>query len=597
MHIIPGYSMLFSTGTTLILSLVFLILSHQSNKNYMRLWGISWLIYSSMFLLDFLNLQLEVYNLVYIMFRQALALIGSHIFFLATHHFFQRRASLTLNIATALSLFLIILYPFIDAAYTFALIPNIIYCSGLLVYSGCMFISYTWTQNLPEKLLASFFIILWGVFINHFGFSLQHAGMAILTYFIGIFTVNVLILYLIIIYFKKTSFLNMKQAHRFRLLVENSSDAMFLYDYKTGMFEYVSPAISELIGVTHQQLYKMPDRFFDLVNTVEKSKDILSIFSAPITKAGRGLLCLYEHGVVVKWSEVHYLPIVDALGTVIAVEGILRDITERKNMEEDLRATEEAKKQFLEDISHEIKTPVTLIQGYTESLLDKVIPPEYTDNYLKMVNSKAKMLTTLVDDLAQSTNFSSQTLEYKFYEYPAQEVFEELVNQSEFQIAQSGHQAAVSYQVSPSAVLIVDPYRIQQVISNLINNSIRHTPLGKEISISCHTYTNEEIQFAVPLEDDYTLPEGELVFTVSDQGDGIPEKDLPHIFQRKFSGGKKLDSTHPQAKTYVSSAPSRSGLGLFISMQIVEQHSGRMWAQNNQYGGAEIAFALPFYMD
>lgn len=368
----------------------------------------------------------------------------------------------------------------------------------MLIGAGCMFISYSWTQNLPEKRMASFFIIIWGIFINHFGFSLQDTALAVATYFIGLFTVNILILTLIIIYFKKLRFMDIRQSTRFRLLVENSSASMFLYDYKRQEFEYVSPAIANLIGVTDKQLYKMPERFFDYVNTVEKNKEIIGIFSRPVTEPGNGILCLYKNGIIEKWSEIHYIPIRDNTGMVSAIEGILRDITERKQMEEDLKEAEQTKKEFLENISHEIKTPVTLIQGYAESLLDKIVPRESTDTYLKMIHSKAMMLTTLVDDLAQASRVTSQSLEYRFYEHSAAEVFTDLLNQGEFHIAQSGHRAVVSAEIAENAILIVDPYRIQQVVSNLINNSIRHTPMGQEISISCRTCLKEELLPLIP---------------------------------------------------------------------------------------------------
>lgn len=602
MYFLPGYSMLAATATTLMLSIIFLILSQQSRKNHMRLWGISWLIYSAMFLLDFLNLHTQLPSTYYFMFRQIVALAGSHIFLMGTFHFFQRKPISPLFWVTLFFLFLTLLYPSVDFIYTLAIIPNVMYCSGLLIIAGCMFISYSWTQNLPEKLMASFLIILWGILINHFGFSLERQSLAVATYFIGLFTINALILILTIIYFKKSRFLDSKRSARFRLLVENSSDSMFLYDYKTQGFEYVSPTISELIGVTDKQLYQMPDRFFDCVNTLEKHKSIVGIFSRPISEAGGGILCLYRNGVIVKWSEIHYLPIRDNTGTVTAIEGILRDITEQKNMEEDLKAAEQAKKEFLENISHEIKTPVTLIQGYTESLLNKIVPVESTDTYLKMIGSKAMMLTTLVDDLAQVSHFASQSMEYQFYEHCALEVFTELLDQCDFHIFQSGHKPVITSNVAADAVIIVDQYRIQQVVSNLINNSIRHTPVGNEIYVSCRTWTNEDVLHSIPEDDDHNIPEGELVFTVSDTGHGIPEQDLPHIFERNFSGGRRIDPdaaahlAQTAGASYATQTPQKhSGLGLYISMQIVKQHSGSMQAKNNAHGGAEISFAIPYY--
>lgn len=587
MHFVPGYSMMAATATTFMLSMIFLLLSGQSKKQYMRFWGIAWLVYSAMFLLDFCHLNWNFVYLGYVMLRQMLALLGSYTFLLGTHHFFQIKCPAVLGFAAIISTISMVLYPAIYPVYTLMIIPNIIFSSGLLIYSGCMFIAISWTQKLPEKLIASFLIILWSIFINHFAFSLKNQQLEIGSYYISIFTVNVLILTLIIIYFKKLRFIDTKQHNRFRLLVENSSDSMFLYDYKRQQFEYISPGISTLIGISEEKLYEMPERFFDYVNTPKRYSSVLSIFSRPVKRPDSGILMLYKNGIVERWSQIHYVPIRDNTGTVSAVEGILRDITEQKRAEESLKEAEEAKKEFLENISHEIKTPITLIQGYTESLLDKVVPPESTDTYLKMINSKANVLTTLLSDLAQISDMSSQTMEYKFYEYDAAEIMPDLVQQGEYHITASGHKVSTEIHVTPHTVVIIDPQRIQQVISNLISNAIRHTPSGREISISCVSYPHEDMMHAPASDDDYSIPDGEILVTVSDQGDGIPEKDIPYIFERNFSGGRRIQTS--------SSGKGNSGLGLYISSQIISQHSGRMSAKNNPGGGAALSFSLPYY--
>ena len=587
MYIIPGYSMMAATATTFMLSIIFLLLSKQSKKQYMKFWGISWLVYSAMFLLDFCHLNWNFIYLGYVMLRQMLALLGAYAFMLGTHHFFQTKYPASLGFAAILSTISMSFYPASNMVYTLMVIPNIIFSSGLLIYSGCMFIAISWTQKLPEKLIASFLIILWSIFINHFAFSLKNQQLEVGSYYISIFTVNVLILTLIIIYFKKLRFIDTKQHSRFRLLVENSSDSMFLYDYKKQQFEYISPGISSLIGISDEKLYEMPDRFFDYVNTPKKYSSVLSIFSHPVKRPNGGILMLYKNGIVERWSEIHYIPIRDNTGTVSAVEGILRNKKKKKRAEESLKEAEEAKKEFLENISHEIKTPVTLIQGYTESLLDKVVPPESTDTYLKMINSKANVLTTLLSDLAQVSDMSSQTMEYKFYEHNASDIMQELIQQGEFHITTSGHTVSTKVNIVPYAVIIIDPQRIQQVISNLISNAIRHTPSGRKISISCISYPHEDMMHAPASDDDYSIPDGEILVTVSDQGDGIPEKDIPYIFERNFSGGRRIQ-TNPSGK-------GNSGLGLYISSQIISQHSGRMSAKNNPGGGAALSFSLPCY--
>lgn len=81
----------------------------------------------------------------------------------------------------------------------------------------------------------------------------------------------------------------------------------------------------------------MPERFFERVSIEEKNTDIVRIFSKPVLNPGNGILCLYNDGEVSRWSEIHYLPIRDNAGIVTAVEGILRDITERKVIERSWR--------------------------------------------------------------------------------------------------------------------------------------------------------------------------------------------------------------------------------------------------------------------
>lgn len=579
MYNLSSYPMLATIVTTLMLSIIFLILSRQSRKMYMQIWGCSWLVCSVIFILDFSNLTLYMDNMAYIMLRQLFALIASFLFLMGTYRFFQLRMPTYFGAATLISAITILLYPASEKMYSLFLIPNIILCSGMLVISGCLFITVSWTQKIPEKLCAGFLIIGWSIFINHFGFTLKNSSLAVITYFIGLFTVNILMMILIIMYFKKLRFIDDRLSSRFRLLVENSSDMMFLYDYRKQRFEYISPTINELVGLPAQSLYDAPERFFERVSIEEKNSEIIKIFSRPVPTSGDGVLCLYESGEVSKWAEIHYIPIRDNADIVTAVEGILRDITEQRIIEKELEDAAQAKQELLENISHEIKTPITLITGYSETLINKLIPEEATDTYLKMINSKAMMLSTLVDDLSHVSDLSSQTMEYKFYEKNAAEVFDELIKQAEVHITSSGHEAIIHSDIDEKAILIIDPYRIQQVITNLINNAIRHTPPRNTISISC--FTKPSGSFSHQDDFGHDIPDGELIFVVSDTGEGISEHDLPFVFDRHFSSRRKPDG--------------RSGLGLHISQQIVSQHSGKIFAKNNKYGGARITFTLPYY--
>lgn len=590
MFMLSEYSMLSTTSITLVFGLVFLFLSKQNNKPYMTLWGLCWVVYSLMFFLDFSNLINLKPGFFYISERQGISLIGSLLFLLGTHDFFQLKPSKYLYFATFGFLVSIGLSTLSPHIYWLVVMPNIIYSSFLLIWAGCMFISYSWTQNLPEKIIASFLIILWAIFLNHFGFSLKHEAMAIFNYFTGLFMVNLLIVFLLIIHFKKIRFLMEKREDRFRLLVENSSDSMFLYDYKKEAFQYVSPSIQSLLGVSIEALYANPNHFFKNIRVSESSEKSLTIFTKPVHSPSGATLCQMKDGIISAWSEMHYLPIMDAAGTVTSIEGILRDITEQKKTEESLKASEMARKELIENISHEVRTPVTLIQGYTESLLNDVVPIYSKEAYLKMIHSKTLMLNTLLEDLIQVSHFTSQTLDYKFYEQNASDYFSNIISQSEFQIIRCGKNVRSENAIDSNAIIILDASRIEQVITNLVSNSLRHTPYGGTISLLCHSFSNSSISPEqlehIEHTNSLTVPDGELIFSVMDTGEGIHADDLPHIFERKFQGMNSLG---------IPFENKGSGLGLFISMQIIKQHSGRMWAENIDHGGAQISFAIPYY--
>ncbi|MEG0662197.1 MAG: histidine kinase dimerization/phospho-acceptor domain-containing protein, partial [Anaerovoracaceae bacterium] len=442
--------------------------------------------------MDFLNFQ-ELFNPeLYLPTRQAVIVIAAYSFLKGTFHFFQAKLSRIVLGVVILSLISIGLSGIFPEIYNMAIIPNIICSSSLLIGAGCMFISYSWTENLPEKIGASFLIILWALFVNHFGFTITHRGIAIGTYFIGIFIITLLILLLMIIHFKKLRFLDQKQASRFRLLVENSSDCMFLYDYRSFSFEYASGSIGELIGTSRKTLYADPEAFFEFLTAEDGDSTIFSIFKQPLLRPCSNVLSYRSEEGLVKWVEIHCLPIIDPLGNVSAVEGILRDITKPREMMIQLAETEEEKKNLIENISHEIRTPITLIQGYAESLMDEIVPKDAYPTYLKMMHSKALMLNTLLEDLIRVSTFTSQELEYKFYETSVKKYFDNVIAQCKFQIEQSGHFFQGECQLKENIMMIIDEQRILQVISNMTNNAIRHTPKFSLIQVRCISIPTKE---------------------------------------------------------------------------------------------------------
>lgn len=637
MYEFSPYFMLISTTSALVLSLLFLFLSAQGGKRYMQFWGMACIGYTFMFFLDFMNFQFAFGNMLYLVMRQMIALIGSSLFFLGTCELFERKVPPFLHLVTMTFLLLTSLESASELFYDVLLIPNVLYCSSLLVGAGCLFMLNARGHSAGEYMVTGFTVLLWSIFINHFGFSIENIYRILFTYTCGIVIVSVLILLLITMDFRQTGYRMKKQYERFRMLVENSYDTLFLYDYRTQKFSYVSEKIEELIGVSSEALYENPELFYSGAEL--ESEALSTIFAEPVRGFGHGNLKYAAPDGSVVYSVMHYVPIVSSIGSVYAVEGVMRDITENVKMERQIRRNEKMRKEILENIAHEIKTPVTLLMGYAETLSSGIVSGAASGTYFEMLRSKASMLATLVDDLTNATNPRSQSMEYRFYEQTAESLFRTLTDQCRDQIERAGRIAEIITEWNPAVILVADAYRIQQVVSNLVNNALKHTEEGKKITISCRTTpyscgnqlrdespalsesrqdcdlsefslseknhlcgekAQEQVSarisgFSQMYEDeDDVIPSGIFVFCVSDEGTGIADKDLPHIFERRYSEGRREASSKDDGEK--DDKGRISGLGLAISMQIVKSHGGTIYARNNESGvGASVTFELPYY--
>lgn len=568
---------------TFIFGLLFLLFSIKSKTKYLVFWGFCWISCSALFLLDFLYLGGEAKQTFYTSLRLLFSLAGSILFLFGTRLFFQTKNFKPL-IAAAPVFFISLMWAIVSSdAYYFISIPNAMYSTLLLIIAGNIFISYYWQDRVPEKTFAGFLIILWAATFNHLGFTSSHLALSTFNYILGMLTIDLLIVFLMVLHFKKERFFIDKRQSHFRLLVENSSDAMFLYDYKKKRFEYITPSAEKMICVPIAFLLKHPGAFFNHAEVYGNDQKIDEMFYRPISSSGMTQLRITEPDTGnVQWSEMHYIPIYDDLGKIVAIEGILRDNSTRKKMEQNIEEFEDARRQLIENISHELRTPITLIQGYLESILNGVLPQEVSRSYIKMAHSKTIVLNMLLDDLIQVPQLTSQDLNYKFYEWEARTYFSNLVDGYNRQAADCSLDYSTEINIPSEGVVIIDPVRIEQVLSNLINNSCQHTEAGGSIHISCYLESSSE-----PIvESQEEIMQGEIVCSVRDTGKGFEQDHIEHVFERNFRGENSLNWM-PKDKG--------SGLGLFISMQIIKQHSGRIWADNHPGGGAIVSFTLPYY--
>ncbi|HCJ11421.1 MAG TPA: hypothetical protein DHW14_09715 [Clostridiales bacterium] len=216
-------------------------------------------------------------------------------------------------------------------------------------------------------------------------------------------------------------------------------------------------------------------------------------------------------------------------------------------------------------VSHELRTPVTSIRGFAQALKDNVGGPGDRERHLDIILEETERLERLVNDLFQLARLEAGQVTFEWRTVDLAEVVRDSVRKYRPR-AQAARVTMTFEEEEDGGPLEVrgDPDRLDQVLSNLIENALRFTPEGGRIVVRAFREG------------------GDSVVSVGDSGPGIPEKDLERVFDRFYT----VDRSRARAK-------AGTGLGLAIAKQIVEAHGGRIWAGRSPEGGALLSFALP----
>ncbi|MDY6878073.1 MAG: ATP-binding protein [Chloroflexota bacterium] len=231
------------------------------------------------------------------------------------------------------------------------------------------------------------------------------------------------------------------------------------------------------------------------------------------------------------------------------------------DMAADLSHSEEARRQMTADIAHELRTPLTVIQGHLEALADGIFPADL--EHLGPVLEQARLLARLVEDLRTLSLADAGRLALMLVPTDVGVWAAGVV--AGFGPVAAEREITLNLEIADDLSSVrMDPGRLAQVLGNLLDNGLRHTPAGERVVVY------------VAHQDD------SLVVSVTDSGPGVPPEDLLHLFERFWRG----DSSR-------SRRTGGSGLGLAIARRIVEAHGGRIWAINVPKGGLRVSFSLP----
>ncbi|HEU5100752.1 MAG TPA: ATP-binding protein [Roseiflexaceae bacterium] len=252
-------------------------------------------------------------------------------------------------------------------------------------------------------------------------------------------------------------------------------------------------------------------------------------------------------------------------------------------MADGLARQERLRRTMVGDVAHELRTPLTNIRGYLEALRDGVAKPEPA--LLTSLHDEALLLNRLVDDLQELTLAEAGQLHLDPRPVELREIVDQLA--VALQPALDQKELALSAELPCDLPQVqADPERVSQVLRNLLNNAITHTPEGGSITLCAVHETKDQRPKTkdqhIGLEPLVFGPSSFVTIRVSDSGPGIAPEHLANIFERFYRADRSR-----------ARATGGAGLGLAIVKQLVEAHGGRVWAASETGQGTCISFTLP----
>ncbi len=271
------------------------------------------------------------------------------------------------------------------------------------------------------------------------------------------------------------------------------------------------------------------------------------------------------------WNDSIAYPVVDNQGDVSKIAFLSHDITERKRREEELLAAtamaeeaDRAKSEFLANMSHEFRTPMHGILSYSKFGMNKIekVDRNKLFKYFSQINTCAKRLMSLLNDLLDLANLEAGKREYNPTKVELSFLVEIVIRELTFAALEKRIKLNFTRPAFDDRVMI-DKNKIIQVVRKIISNAVKYSP--KESTVTIEVKKQKE----------------SLIVSVLDHGIGIPRNELEIVFDKFVQSSK------------TKTGAGGKGLGLTISREIISDHNGKIWAENNPEGGSVVCFSLP----
>ncbi|WP_317367764.1 ATP-binding protein [uncultured Tyzzerella sp.] len=314
--------------------------------------------------------------------------------------------------------------------------------------------------------------------------------------------------------------------NKLEIVLHNMTDGVVAFD-EIGSLIHANKEFYELMGLEEEEQYKINLDYFLYKINLPKNQIKLNKNTE---------ISIYEGG---KYIEVVLIPYTGKNNFIEGIMIVLKDITRQKKLD-DMR------KEFVANVSHEIRTPITTIKSYTETLLEGAIEEkELAIDFLNTINEASDRMKFLTDDLLELSRLDGGKISFNFKISNLYDIVLGCVKQNIIIASKKNQQIILKEPNNKNMIVMVDTDRINQVLNNILSNAIKYSYENKNIEI----FIEENID--------------NFIVNIKDNGIGIPKEDIGRIFERFY----RVDKAR-------SRAMGGNGLGLSIAKEIMLEHSG-----------------------
>ena len=336
-----------------------------------------------------------------------------------------------------------------------------------------------------------------------------------------------------------------RQKNQIETILQHMSDGIIAFNLE-GTIMHINPAAKKLLEITEED-----SNFNSIFSKIDEDINLEKIVYLEDWTASDKKVNIND-----KYLKIFFAAFQDELDRPSGVIVLIQDITEHVKLDN-------MRKEFIADVSHELKTPLTSILGYSETLASSEYDPEMQEKFLKVISSEAVRMTKLVSDLLTLSKYDNASTNWEKVEFDLGELVKSCQENLQIEIEKK-NQKVECFVTANVPKVCADKDGIERVVLNILSNSIKYTDEGGTIKIYVGFVYND------------------AYIKIIDNGIGIPEKDLQRIFERFY----RVDKARTRKM-------GGTGLGLSIAKEILDKNNCRIDIKSEVGKGTEVVITIP----